>query len=142
MAKYGEHSSAWELGQTGGAGRRPLAGTAGSWRGGGEPPVRGGGGRKDKSRREAGPPSLPLAHRLQARPTFQAHSWGPEAPTQGPAGDPHPTQPCPGALCAGYAAAWVPRLMPSENICTPPPSPRHSRALAGRWAVAPGWGLN
>ena len=105
-------------------------------------PGEGGGGRKDKSRREARPPSLPLAHRLQARPTFQAHSWGPEAPTQGPAGDPHPTQPCPGALCAGYAAAWVPRLMPSENICTPPPSPRHSRALAGRWAVAPGWGLN
>ena len=51
-------------------------------------PRGGGGGHKDKSRREAGPPSLPLAHRLQARPTFQAHSWGPMAPTQGPAGDP------------------------------------------------------
>lgn len=37
MAKYGERSSAWELGQTGGAGRRPQAGTAGSWGGGGEP---------------------------------------------------------------------------------------------------------
>lgn len=123
----------------GGRGGGPWPGLLAAGEGEGSPWLGGGGGRKDKSRREAGPPSLPLAHWLHARPTFQAHSWGSKAPTQGPAGDPHPTQPCPGALCAGYAAVWVPRLMPSENICTPPPSPRHSRALAGgQWRLAGG----
>ena len=114
----------------GGVGRRPLAGTAGSWRGGGEPR---GGGRKDKSRREAGPPSLPLAHRLHARPTFQAHSWGPAGNSP-----PHTAMPR-STMCAGYAAVWVPRLTPRENICTAPPERGTPGALAGgQWRLAGG----
>lgn len=60
MAKYGEHSSAWELGQTGGGGRGggPWLGPLAAGEGEGSP----GGGCKDESRRQVGPPSLPLAH--------------------------------------------------------------------------------
>lgn len=37
-------------------------------------------------------------------------------------------------MCAGYAAVWVPRLTPSENICTPSQNEAHS----GRWQVGSG----
>lgn len=59
MAKYGEHSSAWELGQTGGGRAAPGLDC---WQ-----LVRGRGARgqlQGQSERKVGPPSLPLAQGL------------------------------------------------------------------------------
>lgn len=38
-------------------------------------------------------------------------------------------------MCAGYAAVWVPRLTPSENICTAPPD---RGTPGGHWQVGSG----
>ena len=57
----------------------------------------------------------------------------------GPQVTPHPTAMPRSTMCAGYAAVWVPRLTPSENICTAPPERGTPGALAGgQWRLAGG----
>lgn len=90
MAKYGEHSSAWELGQTGGGGA-----AAPGWdcwqlaRGRGAPG--GAAARTSQGEKRDHRPFHWLTGYMQD--PLSRHTPG------GPQVTPHPTQPCPGAPC-------------------------------------------
>lgn len=132
MAKYGEHSSAWELGQTGGAGRRPLAGTAGSWRGGGEPRGWGGAARTSQGEKRDHRPSRWLTGYM--RDPLSGHTPG--GPRRRPSPHSHAQELCVRRLCCRVGA----QIDAQGEYLHPPQNKAHSGA--GRWAVAPGWGLN
>lgn len=93
MAKYGEHSSAWELGQLGGRGG-PWPGPLAAGEGEGSP----GGGYKDSQGEKWD--HCPFRCLLG---TCKIHFLGilvwAEASTQGRTGDPHPTQPRTAHVC-------------------------------------------
>lgn len=124
MAKYGEHSSTWGPGQTGGAGQ-PLAGTAGSWGGGGEP----GGGHKDSQGEKDHRGSLLLVHRHLQDPPSRNIRVGRLTNTEAHRGPPHRTA-MHRSTCVQVRSVGA-QVTPTQNMCTSRLRHAHGQWWAG-----------